>query len=331
MARPEHTDGNSSELTIILQRWNDMIKVHQTEHSMVHDWGGLHPIYIKDSRAGEAMIANICSQIGLEATRSLVDDVSNLGLTTQLQIMMLAGSEAQEARILSEALSGLALGKTSPNESNWPDHYLEERAYREVLTKMLEIKFPDEKLEELIKLLPEAKDVLKDGTSRTQAMEALKISLRLGPNKLISSLDFIPLEQLSDKNFAKRLAIEKSLSEQDSVPVQREYIFRGQVQDVGFRAQCRSVARRWGLRGFARNEFDGSVTVVVQGYPELINTFLEDFSTHARENMRISFDREDGEEVVIEKELGGFSIEDAVRPLEQSKRNGWFLRLLGNK
>ena len=39
----------------------------------------------------------------------------------------------------------------------------------------------------------------------------------------------------------------------------------GEVQGVGFRAAAREAAERAGARGWARNESDGSVTVLVAG------------------------------------------------------------------
>ena len=39
----------------------------------------------------------------------------------------------------------------------------------------------------------------------------------------------------------------------------------GEVQGVGFRAAAREVALRVGARGWAKNESDGSVTVLMEG------------------------------------------------------------------
>ena len=42
----------------------------------------------------------------------------------------------------------------------------------------------------------------------------------------------------------------------------------GKVQGVGFRAAAREVALRVGARGWAKNESDGSVTVLMEGDAE---------------------------------------------------------------
>ena len=45
----------------------------------------------------------------------------------------------------------------------------------------------------------------------------------------------------------------------------REYRIYGRVQGVGFRYAVTWLARTYGLTGWVRNEYDGSVTVVLQG------------------------------------------------------------------
>jgi acylphosphatase len=49
---------------------------------------------------------------------------------------------------------------------------------------------------------------------------------------------------------------------------------RGRVQGVGFRAFAAAEARRLGLRGWVRNEVDGSVSVLAQGDDAAAEAFL---------------------------------------------------------
>lgn len=56
----------------------------------------------------------------------------------------------------------------------------------------------------------------------------------------------------------------------------REHLtFTGRVQGVGFRYKVCYVARHHGMTGFARNEYDGSVTVELQGNREQIDHLIE--------------------------------------------------------
>lgn len=49
--------------------------------------------------------------------------------------------------------------------------------------------------------------------------------------------------------------------------------FTGRVQGVGFRMTAMDIARRLGLEGWARNEWDGTVTVELQGSASSIRRF----------------------------------------------------------
>lgn len=51
-------------------------------------------------------------------------------------------------------------------------------------------------------------------------------------------------------------------------------IYRGQVQGVGFRATCRSIAAAFPVTGFVRNEADGSVLLEAQGTDSEVDRFL---------------------------------------------------------
>ena len=62
----------------------------------------------------------------------------------------------------------------------------------------------------------------------------------------------------------------------------RQYLFRGTVQGVGFRATVCWIARRFPVRGHVRNLADGSVEVVAEGEPK----DLDDFRSEIEEQMR---------------------------------------------
>ena len=48
----------------------------------------------------------------------------------------------------------------------------------------------------------------------------------------------------------------------------REHIrFTGYVQGVGFRYRLSHLAQRYGVTGWVRNEYDGSVSAELQGLP----------------------------------------------------------------
>jgi acylphosphatase len=49
----------------------------------------------------------------------------------------------------------------------------------------------------------------------------------------------------------------------------------GRVQGVGFRYSARSVARFYNIKGFARNEPDGSVYIEAEGEEENVRKFSE--------------------------------------------------------
>lgn len=54
--------------------------------------------------------------------------------------------------------------------------------------------------------------------------------------------------------------------------------FEGQVQGVGFRWTAQAEARQIGLTGWVRNEYDGTVTMELQGTDEQIARFFGAFN-----------------------------------------------------
>ena len=56
--------------------------------------------------------------------------------------------------------------------------------------------------------------------------------------------------------------------------IRKAVCFYGQVQGVGFRYTARHLADRYGVTGWVRNEYDGSVSMEVQGTPLDISAML---------------------------------------------------------
>lgn len=59
--------------------------------------------------------------------------------------------------------------------------------------------------------------------------------------------------------------------------IRRHYSFHGRVQGVGFRYTATHIARSYGLTGWVRNEYDGSVSMEVQGDRASINRMIQMF------------------------------------------------------
>ena len=54
------------------------------------------------------------------------------------------------------------------------------------------------------------------------------------------------------------------------------YQFNGYVQGVGFRYRMSHLAGHFGVTGWVRNEYDGSVQAELQGLPEEIDMIIQD-------------------------------------------------------
>ncbi len=57
--------------------------------------------------------------------------------------------------------------------------------------------------------------------------------------------------------------------------IRRHFIVSGRVQGVGFRYTAYQVANSYGLTGWVRNCYDGTVELEVQGPEGLVGTFLK--------------------------------------------------------
>jgi len=64
-----------------------------------------------------------------------------------------------------------------------------------------------------------------------------------------------------------------------------QYSFHGRVQGVGFRATARSIAQRFPVTGWVRNESDNSVTLHIQGSPDAIASYITALTTAMGRNI----------------------------------------------
>lgn len=58
-------------------------------------------------------------------------------------------------------------------------------------------------------------------------------------------------------------------------------ILSGRVQGVGMRFFVNRTASRFGLKGYVKNVYDGTVEVVVQGEETVIESFLKDLKRNS--------------------------------------------------
>lgn len=85
--------------------------------------------------------------------------------------------------------------------------------------------------------------------------------------------------------------------------VRKHITFHGRVQGVGFRYTAKYMARSLGLAGWVKNEWDGTVTLEIQGREALIQKLLVGLNN----NQFISIEWMDTEEIPLEEE-GGFKV-----------------------
>lgn len=88
--------------------------------------------------------------------------------------------------------------------------------------------------------------------------------------------------------------------------VRMRYVFYGDVQGVGFRYRAYHTAQSFGLTGWVRNEFDGSVSMEVQGKRRDIDVMLEMIEN----GHYISIDSMDSKEITTNPNESSFEICD---------------------
>ena len=65
----------------------------------------------------------------------------------------------------------------------------------------------------------------------------------------------------------------------NELSIRRRVIFHGRVQGVGFRYTTASIARRHPVVGYVRNLRDGSVELVAEAEPAVLDQFLADIAS----------------------------------------------------
>ena len=80
--------------------------------------------------------------------------------------------------------------------------------------------------------------------------------------------------------------------------IRRQLVFTGHVQGVGFRYRARHAASLYGCTGWVRNEWDGSVTMQIQGNPEDINRVIQAIQA----GRYVEIEKMEGREIPLEDE-----------------------------
>ena len=86
--------------------------------------------------------------------------------------------------------------------------------------------------------------------------------------------------------------------------VRRRLNFRGRVQGVGFRYKAKYLAKSMGLTGWVRNEMDGTVTLEIQGRPQLVDKLLQGLN----HDCFIEIDWVAGNDITVEDEEKSFKV-----------------------
>jgi acylphosphatase len=74
----------------------------------------------------------------------------------------------------------------------------------------------------------------------------------------------------------------------------RRVVYSGRVQGVGFRFTCERLASGLDVSGWVRNERDGTVRLVAEGEPEVLDRFLAAIQTAMDRNIHsVSVEGED--------------------------------------
>ncbi|SDB57416.1 acylphosphatase [Pseudobutyrivibrio sp. YE44] len=81
--------------------------------------------------------------------------------------------------------------------------------------------------------------------------------------------------------------------------------FSGRVQGVGFRYKASNVASKYCLTGYVKNEYDGTVTVEIQGTEQNIYMFLKSMGS----DRYIDIYEVEKEHISVETDEHGFIVQ----------------------
>jgi acylphosphatase len=85
----------------------------------------------------------------------------------------------------------------------------------------------------------------------------------------------------------------------------RRITYEGRVQGVGFRMTARRLSSAYPVSGYVRNQDDGRVELVVEGEPEILNSYLQAVHREFGDMIR---DFQEENEPIGEESLAGFTI-----------------------
>ncbi len=87
--------------------------------------------------------------------------------------------------------------------------------------------------------------------------------------------------------------------------IRKHLVFTGQVQGVGFRWRARQAAQLYDCTGWCRNEWDGSVTMEIQGSADAIDRVVRSI----RDGRYVWIRDMDVTEIPVDAEESGFGTE----------------------
>ena len=100
--------------------------------------------------------------------------------------------------------------------------------------------------------------------------------------------------------------------------LRKHITFHGWVQGVGFRYRARHAAELYGCTGWVRNEWDGSVTMEIQGTEEAIDKVILEIEA----GRFVKIENMDNRMIPVDTEEQGFKTRYNSPALSCSRRAG---------